>query len=124
MLTFSIVFLASNKLIVVSCVLATSTAEESWTQPVRTIQAKIELMSNQCGATGAALVQAVTDAKGAIDTMTTVSPLLGKTADDTTHILGGIRKVNSFQDTWSALLDRVELFSKVVEEITEVRKLS
>jgi hypothetical protein len=85
----------------------------------------IEMSSSdsELGAVTAALPEAVLTAVAAVEQSNSLPSRIEKAADGLVAVNDSLGVANSISVTWFPLLDKVKLFSELVDGITEVRLL-
>jgi hypothetical protein len=83
----------------------------------------ISSSDSELGAAAASLSEAKLAAVAAAEKFKYPPPVVEKTADGLATIDDGIGIATSISDTWSPLLEKVAIFSNLVDEIAEVSSL-
>lgn len=86
----------------------------------------IEIISSasELGAGAASLSEAKSNAAAAVEKLKSPPPIAEKAANHLATIDDGLGTANDISDTWNPLLEKVKIFSDLVDEIAEVRSLS
>jgi hypothetical protein len=84
----------------------------------------ISSSDSELGAVAESLSEAMPTAVVAVEHFKSPLPIVEKAANGLATIDDGIGVAKSISETWSPLLDKVKLFSSLVDEIAEVSPLS